>query len=25
VIMGLVQVSDDAAEAYPWVAETVNT
>ncbi len=24
VIMGLVQVSDDAAEAYPWVAETVN-
>jgi hypothetical protein len=24
VIMGLVQVSDDAAEAYPWVSETVN-
>ena len=24
VIMGLVQVSDEAAEAYPWVSETVN-
>lgn len=23
VIMGLVQVSEDAAEAYPWVAETL--
>jgi hypothetical protein len=23
VIMGLVQVSDEAAEAYPWVAETM--
>ncbi len=25
VLMGLVQVSEEAAEAYPWVADTVNT